>query len=80
MRALDMHGGEIYLIVDRGVDGAQVRRLQPSAWHFTERLWRGLSLRDALASGAQGLPDVEECQAVLADHLVSGRLTGFVRA
>ncbi|HEY6456080.1 MAG TPA: putative DNA-binding domain-containing protein [Steroidobacteraceae bacterium] len=76
LRAVDPAAGPVRLLVERSQAGIEVRRMESSAWHFTQRLCAGAPLEVALAE-----PAAERCAdfgLVLADHLASGRFVGFV--
>jgi hypothetical protein len=68
MRAIDPEAGPVWLLIERCALGVQVRRMESGAWHFTQRLCAGEPLQSALEG--------EGLEAVLADHLASGRFIG----
>ncbi len=72
MAAIDLASGPVRLLVHRGPDGVEARRLSADAWRFTARLCDGVSLEKALAAApALDVP------ALLAEHLARGRFTAF---
>jgi Putative DNA-binding domain len=71
--ALDPVGGPVWLLIDRGSAGVQVRRMARGGWRFTELLCMRRPLQAALADPQAQLQPVEELNVVLADHLASGR-------
>jgi hypothetical protein len=77
MAALDPTAGPVWLLIERGADGVQVRRLSALGGAFTGRLCAGESLERALEGAAgDGLID-EPLDALLAEHLASGRFTSW---
>jgi hypothetical protein len=71
MAAIDLASGSVRLVVNRGPNGVDARRLTPSEHDFTRRLFAGERFGEILQSAG---PDGAAC---LADHFVNGRLTGF---
>ena len=71
MAAIDFSDGPIALLVHRGPDGVEARRIDPDAYGFVSRLCAGEPL-DALARAAPG-----RAPALLAEQLERGRLTSF---
>ena len=71
LAAIDLASGPVRLVVNRGPHGVDARRLTPSAYGFTRRLFAGERLGEALkAAGPDGA-------AYLAAHFVKGRLTRY---
>ena len=71
MAAIDLASGPVHLIVGRGPNGVDARRLTPSAYEFAGRLFGKKRLGEALeAAGPDGA-------ASLADHFLNGRLSQF---
>jgi hypothetical protein len=77
MAALDPLAGPVWLLLDRSAHGVQVRRMAPAAWRFTQRLCAGEPLQTALDEPRPGTHSDEQLNAVLADHLASGRFTSW---
>lgn len=71
MRAIDPAAGPVWLLVERGTPGIQVRRMDRVAWEFTRRLLAGELLQAAL--------DGNGLDALLADHLASGRFVAIAQ-
>ncbi|MGE3280070.1 MAG: putative DNA-binding domain-containing protein [Alphaproteobacteria bacterium] len=69
--AIDLADGPARLVVNRGPNGVQALRLTQEAYEFACRLFAGERLGDLLNCGG---PDAA---ALLAEHLVGGRLSGF---
>jgi len=69
--AIDLASRPVRLVVGRGPDGVDARRLTPSENDFARRLFAGERLGEILQSAG---PDGA---AWLADHFVNGRLSGF---
>jgi hypothetical protein len=69
--ALDLTDGPVRLVVNRGPNGVDARRLTERAYDFARLLFAGKRLGRALQSAG---PDGA---AYLADHFVNGRLAGF---
>ncbi len=69
--AIDLESGPVRLVVNRGPNGVDARRLTPSGYDFARRLFAGERLGEILQSAG---PDGA---AWLADHFVNGRLGGF---
>ena len=72
MQAIDPAAGPVWLLIERSAMGIQVRRMEGAVWRFTRRLCAGEPLQAAL--------DGEGLDAVLADHLASGRFIGFAQS
>ena len=69
--AIDLASGPVRLVVNRGPNGVDARRLTPSEYDFARRLLAGEKLGEVLQrAGPEGA-------ACLADHFVNGRLSGF---
>lgn len=64
---------EVWLLVARAADGVQVQRLDASLGAFAQRLCAG----DCLQAALDGSLAPGELQTALAEHLASGRLTGW---
>jgi hypothetical protein len=75
MARIDLKSGPVQLLVERDANGVQVRRLSPWAWNFTQSLMLGRPLHAALDDGPA--PDGEVLNALLADHLASGRFIDY---
>jgi hypothetical protein len=73
MAAIDLAAGPVWLLIERGAAGIEVRRIASGAARFTQRLCAGDSLQAALDGAAAG----DALEAVLADHLASGRFTAW---
>jgi len=71
MRSINPAAGPAWLLIERTTLGIQVRRMERMAWAFTQRLFAGEPLQAAL--------DGEGLDALLADHLASGRFTGIAQ-
>jgi hypothetical protein len=69
--AIDLASGPVHLVVNRGPNGVAARRLTPTEYGFARRLFAGAKLGGIVEfTGAEGA-------SLLAEHFVSGRLTGF---
>jgi hypothetical protein len=77
MARIDLRTGAVSLLIERDAHGVQVRRMPEWAWQFTASLSCGKPVHAALAGSpaASG----EEINALLAEHLVSGRFIDFSR-
>ncbi|HXN10824.1 MAG TPA: DNA-binding domain-containing protein [Steroidobacteraceae bacterium] len=73
MAAIDLRSGPVWLLVERTGQPVRVQRLEESAARFTQRLFAGEPLHAALEPEA-----AEAQQAVLAEHLRSGRIVDFI--
>jgi hypothetical protein len=71
MHAIDAASGPVWLLIERDTQGVQVRRMDSTAWVLTQRLFAGEPLHAALED--------EGLEAVLADHLASGRFIGLTQ-
>jgi len=74
MAAIDLSGGASWLAIHRGPEGVEARRLAESEWALTNELCGGRALVDAFDSSS-----VPDPVALLADHLVRGRFSRFLR-
>jgi hypothetical protein len=72
MAAIDLSSGPAWLVVHRGPDGVEARRLDPQAWRFAERLHAG----ETLGSLIDSFPDLDIARA-LAEQVGRGCLSGF---
>jgi hypothetical protein len=70
--AIDIEGGPVHLLVERGEGGVQVVRLETPAWQFAERLLAGDPIELALDTSVSF-----DASAALADHFASGRFISF---
>jgi len=77
MAALDPAAGPVWLLIERNAQGVQVRRMAPAAWQLTQRLCSGEPFQAALDESRSGAHSDQELNAVLADHLASGRFTSW---
>ena len=69
--AIDLASGPVRLVVNRGPQGVDARRLTQAGQEFARRLFAGERLGEILdGAGPDGA-------ALLADHFVHGRLSGF---
>jgi hypothetical protein len=75
MARVDLKTGPVLLFVERDAGGVQVRRVTDWAWEFTLSLSGGQPLHAAL-SDSHAAPG-EALNALLAEHLVSGRFIDF---
>jgi hypothetical protein len=75
MAAVDLSSGPIHLLIERNADGVQVRRLSILAWQFAAQLNAGMPLYAALSEASETAS--EDMNALLADHLASGRFIDF---
>jgi hypothetical protein len=71
MAAIDLNEGPVHLLVERKPCGVQLRRLSAYGWQFTAKLSAGRPLFEAFGEGAT--EELAEIDALLADHLASGR-------
>lgn len=72
LATIDIDAGPAWLLVHRGDDGVEVTRCIESAWRFARDLFMSRPLQGAI----EAHPDVE-ASALLAGHLVAGRIVGF---
>lgn len=72
LAAIDPAAGPAWLLVQRTDTGVEVSRLSEGAWRFTEALFAGDSLQQALDQAR-----CAEAQAALAEHLATGRFAEF---
>jgi hypothetical protein len=72
MAAIELGSGPIWLVVHRGPDGVEARRLSEGEWRFTEQLCANWMLAAAITA----FDDVD-VKPLLADHLARGRFAGF---
>jgi hypothetical protein len=83
LRALDPDAGPVWLLIGRSAAGVEVRRMEPLAGVFTQRLCAGEPLQavlDATAASIEptsGETMADALNAVLADHLASARFTSW---
>jgi hypothetical protein len=75
MARIDLTSGPVQLLIERDAHGVQVRRLTAWAWEFTRSLAQGKPLHAALDETAA--PEGDALNALLADHLSSGRFIDF---
>ena len=75
MAAVDLKSGPVHLQIERDSGGLQVRRLSLPAWRFAAALSSGKALFEAISDGSELA--VEEINALLANHLTSGRFIDF---
>jgi hypothetical protein len=75
MACIDLQSGPVRILIEREASGVQVRRLNQWAWELT----RALALGEPLHVALEGLavPSSEALNALLADHLTSGRFIEF---
>ena len=69
--AIDLASGPVRLVVNRGPNGVDARRLTPGGYDFARWLFAGERLGEVLQSAG---PDGA---AYLANHFVNGRLSGI---
>ncbi len=72
MAAIDLAAGPVFLVVHRGADGVDLRRLSEAPWRFLSVLCERRPLQEAIDS-APGLDHA----AALAEHLLAGDFIGF---
>jgi hypothetical protein len=72
MAAIGLAAGPVHLLVERGADGVQVRRLNGARWQFAARLCAGEPLHTMIEPGSDA-----DISGWLAEHLASGRLIDF---
>ncbi|MBK8174759.1 MAG: putative DNA-binding domain-containing protein [Rhodospirillales bacterium] len=72
MAAVDPSSGPVWLVVHRGPEGVEARRLTEAEWRLTECLCAGLPLGPMLDAHS----DVDAAR-LLTDHLARGRFAGF---
>jgi hypothetical protein len=73
MAAIDLLHGPVWLLVERVSQPVRVQRLPDAAARFTQRLFAGEPLHAALEPEA-----ADTQQAMLAEHLGSGRIVDFI--
>jgi len=71
LAALDVDAGPVHLLVSRGAEGVEVRRLEAGAWRFAEALMMGQCLGQALQHAGV------DVTSWLTEHLVRGDFTAF---
>lgn len=72
LAAIDPAAGPVWLLVHRAETGVEVSRLSECAWRFSEALFSGRALHQALDEAP-----CAEAQALLAEHLAAGRFFSF---
>jgi len=72
MAAIDLHDGPACLLIERVAGKPVVHRMPPAHWAWTAALAQGHALGDLIADAA-----ADEVAAVLAQHLLAGRLIAF---
>lgn len=72
LAAIDPAAGPVWLLVHRAETGVEVSRLNEGTWRFTAALFAGRALYQALDEA-----QCAEAQAMLAEHLATGRFSGF---
>jgi hypothetical protein len=72
LAALDLNAGPAHLLVERGVAGVDVTRLDESAWNLATSLFEGRSIEASLA-----VTPVSKAHVLLAEHLAAGRFIDF---
>jgi hypothetical protein len=75
MAAINLRTAAVQLLVERDANGVQVRRLSDWGWQFTRALAQGKPMHAAL-EGIE-VPSGEALNALLAEHLTSGRFIDF---
>jgi hypothetical protein len=75
MAAIDLSSGPVYLLIERAAHGVTVQRLPAPAWQFAARLSAGTPLYAALEEASEH--GGEDLNALLAEHLASGRFIAF---
>ena len=70
--AIDLCAGPVWLLVERGTSGIEVKRIDPPAWRFAEALLAGNSITAAMTA----VPDADAVQ-LLAEHFAAGRFVEF---
>lgn len=73
MAALDLGAGPVRLLIQRGPDGIAVIRCEVAAWRFARDLFASHPLDTAFG----GIGETE-ATILLAEHLATGRFTGFI--
>jgi len=68
MRAIDPRAGPVWLLIERCETGIHVRRMDSAGWRETQGLFAGEPLHALLGEGLD---------ALLANHLASGRFIGI---
>ena len=69
---IDIESGPVRLLVERRETGVEVERLDEPSWLFLSTLCAGLPIEAALDVAGDF-----DCSTALADHLTSGRFSGF---
>ena len=69
LSAIDLAGGSVHLVINRGPNGVAIARLPEEEWRFTQSLFAGESLAHALAIVSTDM------SSALAAHLVAGRIS-----
>jgi hypothetical protein len=72
LAAIDPAAGPVWLLTHRTETGIEVSRLSERGWRFTEALFAGRPLHQALEEAP-----CAEVQALFAEHLAAGRFAGF---
>jgi hypothetical protein len=72
MAAIDLDAGSIFLVVHRGAEGVDLRRLSESHWRFLRALCEARPLQEAIDAA----PGIDPASA-LAEHLLAGDFIGF---
>jgi hypothetical protein len=75
MAAIELKGAPVHVLVERSAHGTVVQRLSAHAWQFAARLSAGTLLYEALDEASQ--QHGEDVNALLAEHLASGRFIDF---
>jgi hypothetical protein len=75
MARIDLQAGPVRLLIERDANGVQVGALADWAWELTRSLTQGKPLHAALDDVA--VPSSKALNALLADHLTSGRFIDF---
>jgi hypothetical protein len=77
MAAIDLTAASVWLLIQRRSSRVEVQRMSERSGRFAQRLCAGQTLQAALDEAAQGEDAASELHAALADHLASGRFTGW---
>jgi Putative DNA-binding domain len=77
MAAIDPAAGPAWLLIQRPTGGVEVQRMSERSGRFARRLCAGETLQAALDAEADREDAAAELNAALADHLASGRFTGW---
>jgi Putative DNA-binding domain len=72
MAAIDLDSGPVFLLVHRGAEDIDLRRLSEAQWNFLRALCEGRPLQDAIDAA----PGIDPA-AALAEHLRAGDFIGF---